>query len=159
MEKATSEQWIRLNRELWENFTKYNLHLPRAQRDLAVPVRGRVAFDLALEGKVPDLKFWCRADELHFLGQSPVVWFLKVHSLKSQRIIVQGFHRVHFTKDLLTPSKTAVSKCSVILIPLFFSPAVFLISLVPHSAHEGQRKFSWSLGYNPPPENLPSCTR
>ena len=120
MEKATSEQWTRLNRELWENFTKYNLHLPRAQRDLAVPVRGRVAFDLALEGKVPDLKFWCRADELHFLGQSPVVWFLKVHSLKSQRIIVQGFHRVHFTKDLLTPSKTAVSKCSVILIPLFF---------------------------------------
>ena len=159
MEKATSEQWIRLNRELWENFTKYNLHLPRAQRDLAVRVRGRVAFDLALEGKVPDLKFWCRADELHFLGQSPVVWFLKVHSLKSQRIIVQGFHRVHFTKDLLTPSKTAVSKCSVILIPLFFSPAVFLISLVPHSAHEGQRKFSWSPGYNPPPENLPSCTR
>ena len=68
---------------------------------------------------------------MHFLGQSPVVWFLKVHSLKSQRIIVQGFHRVHFTKDLLTPSKTAVSKCSVILIPLFFAP---LLSLF-HSFH------------------------
>ena len=40
------------------------------------------AFDLALEGKVPDLKFWCRADELQLLGQSPVVWFLKVQFLR-----------------------------------------------------------------------------
>ena len=35
--------------------------------------------DLALEGKVSAEP----TDELHFLGQSPVVWFLKVQFLKS----------------------------------------------------------------------------
>ena len=104
MEKATSEQWIRLNRELWENFTKYNLHLPRAQRDLAVPVRGRVAFDLALEGMVaripidndgkstndsevivrdgwvafPRTKSGCMVFNGHFPGRRPAVWFFMV---------------------------------------------------------------------------------
>ena len=55
---------------------------------------------------------------------------------------VDYLERSEVVRFLLTHQKTAVSKCSVILIPLFFSPAVFLISLVPHSAHEGQRKFS-----------------